>query len=228
MQQPGDTPQYKELPEEGALNDDKPSSLITSYHYLRYILLGFFLYVSHKYIQLCYSADETSFFSWTPVRFWLMVLYALICLTILAADIRNYVLYKLLLFEFYQDKYRPRDDADKSQKAGDGTGTSDDRSRTLKYLTWMLEQRGIADRLKGKIEWLKREDKRLKDGADNPLNCVRKLAFNWMMFWAVQPGPVSCCIITLYIASFIILGVCGFWLGCWSRHGQTVLELLAW
>lgn len=207
------------LPEKGAVRDDKPSSLITSYHYLRYILLGFFLYVSHKYIQMCYSSDTTPFFSSTPVRLLLTVLYAVICLTLLAADIRNYVLYKLLLFEFYQDESPSRGDTGKSPD-------SDGCSRTLENLIRMLEQRRIAGRLKGRVDWLKREDKRLKEGANSPLNCIRKLRFNWMMFWAVQPGPVSCCIIVLYTASFIILGVCTFWLGCWARYGQALIDTL--
>ena len=160
--------------------DEKPSSLITSYHYLRYILLGFFLYISDKFIDLCGAQYSFHAAHSTTAKILITVLYALIGITLLLADIRNYVLYKLLYHKFYEAS-----PADRENLRGN-----------LDILVSLLKMRGIYERLKeSTVKKIQSLDARLKN---NPRKYLCKLRFNWLMFWAVQPGPVSLCIMFLY------------------------------
>jgi hypothetical protein len=168
------------------MNDEKPSSLITSYHYLRYILLGFFLFMTYKFIELC-SMSKTAKILFT-------LLYAIIGITLLVADIRNYILYKLLYHKFYECSSKKRKKL----------------TSNVSILSSMLERRGINGELGNLFNKIEELDEILRENPQGPLKYLRKLRFNWLMFWAVQPGPVSVCIIFLYITSIVLVSICSF------------------
>lgn len=169
-----------------------PSSLITSYHYLRYILLGFFLFVSHKYMELCSSGRLVNVPDSTATRVLLLLVYVAVGLTLLAADIRNYVLYKLLYHKFYECT----------------SGRREELVGNIEILESMMERRGIVEEQQASVACMSALARRIKSGARGPWKYAVKIWFNWRMFWAVQPGPVSACIILLYIVSIVLVGYC--------------------
>jgi len=176
------------------MGDEKPSSLVTSYHYLRYILLGFFLFVSDRFIVLCSSQCSFDTIHSTYARILLSVIYPLIGITLLLADTRNYVLYKLLYHRFYEAN--PAD--------------IEKPIRNLTILISLLRNRGIYEGLKDStVKRIEALDAKLKK---NPRKYLCKLRLNWLMFWAVQPGPVSLCIMFLYTACIILVSLCGLFL----------------
>jgi hypothetical protein len=103
----------------------------------------------------------------------------------------NYVLYKLLYHKFYEV-----DEQNRLQLKSN-----------LDILKGLLERRGISKEMKdstlASVEALDRELRQ------DPRKYIRKLKYNWKMFCAVQPGPVSICIILLYISCILVLGSCG-------------------
>ena len=191
------------------MGDGKPTSLITSYHYLRYILLGIFLYISGRFIDLCSSECPFDTSHTAAVKILLVFLYAVIGGTLLAADIRNYVLYKLLLHKYYEvaEPERPR------------------LKSNLHILTSLLKRRGIYDKMKGStLQSIEALDKELREhpGRRSCKLIYKKLLYNWMIFWAVQPGPVSLCILSLYVSCIVVLAFCGLFLWRWSLSMAVV------
>jgi len=179
------------------MNEEVPSSLITSYHYLRYILLGFFFYVSHKYIELCCPSQPSPMTALTPIKILLAILYGIIGITLLFADIRNYILYKLLYHKFYENDSTQRKSLDSN----------------FAILISMLKRRGILEKVQDPIvDNIKKLADTLKDKPRGVINYIRKLWLNWLLFWAVQPGPVSLCIMFLYITGIIFVIIIGFYL----------------
>ena len=171
-----------------------PSSLVTSYHYLRYILLGLFLYTADKYFNFCCFDRDPAIVNSLPVHLLVTALYVVLGATFIIADMRNYVLYKLLYYKYYEH--------DPKQAA--------DLISNVDILKGLLEHRDIYDKLYEQFKQIKNLSDDIRKEPDGIDCLVLKMKLNKKMFFAVQPGPVSAFILLLYSLAILVPSITSF------------------